>query len=149
VIIVLEKLSRFLQGSVHGKLVSLRERRSPHTVIVNIYYDGNVLYIRTLRHSVKVRNERRHPLVTVIVDREDPEAQSEQGFIRIESAMIEGECQVIEPITELPPALFAEIFSEIAATPDSPEAQELKASRVVLKITPQRVRYQRGRMKRK
>lgn len=143
----MEKLPLFLQGSVQGKLVSLRQGKSPHIVTVNLYYSNNVLYIRTLRHSVKVRNVRRSPLVSVIVDRQDPDTLPEKGFVRIESALIEGKCQVIDPIDTLPRELFAWIFSELAESPSSPKAEEIKASRVVLKITPTRVRYQRGKIK--
>ncbi|RMF87935.1 MAG: hypothetical protein D6736_11785 [Nitrospinota bacterium] len=145
----MERLQRFLQGSVHGKLVSFREGRAPHVVMVRFYRRPSdpSLYIRTLRHSVKVRNIRRYPQVTLIVDQVDQETAPEPGFIRIESAIIEGECEVIESIADLPEDLFALLFSEVATTPDSPQAAQLKASRVVLKITPQRVRYQRGKIR--
>ena len=146
----MERLLHFLEGSVHGKLVSFREGRAPHVVMVRFYHrSAPILYIRTLRHSVKVQNIRRYPWVTLIVDREDPSAETEPGFVRVESALIEGTCQVIEQIENLPAEVFTMLFSEIATTPDSAEAAQLKASRVVLKFTPHRVRYQRGKMRTK
>ncbi len=98
-----EEYHQFMLGTSRtGKLATVREDGRPHVAPVWFHMDGEVIVFMTNENTVKGRNIRRDPRVSLCVDDEKPPF----SFV-----IIEGVAEIVQPT----PAEFLDWSTRIAA----------------------------------
>ena len=79
------------EGTRTGKLATVRKDGRPHVVPVWFVMDGDDVIFMTMNSSIKGKNIKRDPRVTISVDEEKP------GYSFV---MFEGEAEILDPTPE-------------------------------------------------
>jgi PPOX class probable F420-dependent enzyme len=79
-----ERRAFMLEGTRTGKLATVRADGRPHAAPVWFTLDGDDVVFNTGRDSVKARNIRRDPRVTIVVDEQHPP----YGFVLVEGTAV-------------------------------------------------------------
>ena len=118
----------FLRTTHHAIVATIGADGAPEVTPNWYWWDGEHLWVSTLDRTVKVRNVRRDPRVTLCID---------PGVRRADYVQIAGTAEVIEGDVR---AVTLDLIRKYE--PDEEAAQrhweEIKEDRVLLKVTPRR-----------